>query len=244
MAAPLKMSSSSVLHPAQNVVELGPSPRRSAKSESAISTRVRAAVNFSVRPVQCGAARLKTLRAQSVSAGCGKTRCLLVRAARLKTLRAHDTRAQAHSYRSLLSEDRRRPQEAKTQTGRRETRRFCGETRNEKSESARRGEREHEGSVGKREGSVGKREERECAQGRRGAWRLCGETRRLCGETSTRKARVRRRRKPARRAPARGPYLDDFKNVYPAPECVTARTLKQACRCRLRVCACDPPDPR
>ena len=150
---------------AQNVVELGPSPRRSAKSESAISTRVRAAVNFSVRPVQCGAARLKTLRAQSVSAGCGKTRCLLVRAARLKTLRAHDTRAQAHSYRSLLSEDRRRPQEAKTQTGRRETRRFCGETRNEKSESVRRGAGEHGGSVGKREGSVGKRvrEKRECA---------------------------------------------------------------------------------
>ena len=137
---------------AQNVVELGPSPRHSAKSGSAISTRVRAAVNFSVRPVQCGAARLKTLR-------------------------SHVTRAQAHSYHSLLSEDRRRPQEAKTQTGRRETRRFCGETRNEKSESARRGEREHEGSVGKREGSVGKREERECAQGRRGAWRLCGETR-------------------------------------------------------------------
>ena len=150
---------------AQNVVELGPSPRRSAKSEIAISTRVRPAVNFSVRPVQCGAARLKTLRAQSVSAGCGKTRCLLVRAARLKTLRAHATRAQAHSYRSLLSEDRRRPQEAKTQTGRRETRRFCGETRNEKSESVRRGAGEHGGSVGKREGSVGKRvrEKRECA---------------------------------------------------------------------------------
>ena len=123
---------------AQNVVELGPSPRRSAKSESAISTRVRAAVNFSVRPVQCGAARLKTLR-------------------------SHVTRAQAHSYHSLLSEDRRRPQEAKTQTGRRETRRFCGETRNEKSESVRRGE--HGGSVGKREALWGTStiQERECA---------------------------------------------------------------------------------
>ena len=165
---------------AQNVVELGPSPRHSAKSESAISTRVRAAVNFSVRPVQCGAARLKTLR-------------------------SHVTRAQAHSYHSLLSEDRRRPQEAKTQTGRRETRRFCGETRNEKSESVRRGAGEHEGSVGKREGSVGKREERECAQG--GAWRLCGETRSSVGNEYDSRARVRRRRKPARRAPARGPAI-------------------------------------
>ena len=164
---------------AQNVVELGPSPRHSAKSGSAISTRVRAAVNFSVRPVQCGAARLKTLR-------------------------SHVTRAQAHSYHSLLSEDRRRPQEAKTQTGRRETRRFCGETRNEKSESVRRGAGEHGGSVGKREGSVGKRvrEERECAA--------------AANQPAARRLGV--------------PLSGYFKNaVYPAaPECVTARsrTLK------------------